>query len=1457
MKNKKLFPNQGKHEKRPKNELPSITRALIKTFGKTYAWGSFIKLFNDAAQFAGPAVMKGLIIFVRSQTSETPQPMFIGYLLAITMYVSVLIGGIAEGQYFQIVMTVGLQARGIMISKVFDHAMKLSSRGRKGRSQGKMVNLISSDAEVLAGTAQGLNTIWSAPLRIIVAVVLLYQELSWAALLGFSLLVISIPVQGRFVKYQSKYYKQTAKMTDQRLKHSQEAIASMNVIKMYAWQSSMGARINEARNNELKLLKSAKLLGAWNTVMISAVPITVTIVAFSTYALAIGDLTAEKAFTSIALFGVLRYPLIQLPQIITGLVGANVSLERLRDFLTADTVEQETETEKEEEEEEEEEEKKMTGAEGGTKKDEEVMISIDGNASFAWDVDSEDADMSNLNLNVKNGELLTVVGRTGSGKSSLLSVILNELSCLNTDNQKPITVVRGSIAYVPQESWIFNSTLRENILFGTPYNKIKYDNAVKVSCMESDFEQMAGKEEQEIYFFLKKNPDTNFSFFFLFSFFLSNIQMADGDMTEIGEKGVNLSGGQRQRVAIARAVYSDADIYLFDDPLSALDAKVARKIYDDCICDYLKKKTIILVTNRVEFVGNSDRVALMSNGKMSGIGTNSWMLENNKEFKHMMEGISDASTNDEEENEKQEEQKKKEKKEKEKKDKELSNKKKAATKDNDNDDKTTTAKKPKGQLIAKEHRDKGSIKWSVVSAYGRAMGGLYVLFGMLFLYMITEGVNVASTYWVSFWASDSFELGIGSSDYLGTYVGGYAGFSFAAIFLTLLSAYLQTYSSLAAAKSLHKNMIQSLLRAPMSFFHSTPLGRILNRFSKDQNDVDKTMEFAISLLIRGVVQLSSAFIVIGLATPYTLLAFVPVLFAFVYVQRYFQRTSRELKRMDAVSRSPVYAHFSECLNGLSSIRAYNKLQLMSNMNRIRLDNHLRINLASFSANRWLGIRMEVLGGFLIFASALFVVIGSAQIDPEQVGLQLSYAIRITGLLTLIVRILSLAENSFNSVERLREYTNVKSERSDESEFNQKPPSSWPDKGAIKFDNVVARYREDLDPVLTGLTFDVKKNEKIGIVGRTGAGKSSLFLTLFRIIERDEGMISIDGRDIDQMGLNDLRRSLAIIPQEPVLFSGTVRFNLDPFDEYDDSKLWFSLERVNLKQYVKSHGLGKSGLSMEVGEGGSNFSVGQRQLLCLARALLKGSKILVLDEATAAVDVETDNLIQTTIREAFVDCTTLTIAHRLNTIIDSDRVLVLDRGHVLEYDTPSVLLANKSSAFSDMVDETGKENASYLRAMANGEEVVLPSTISVHVASSVVGQGGDGEGEGATKGDGGGSSTNLRSRTASIGHLSRFDSTDQGSGGGGGGLENPNVLQVANNAIATLRDLVQIIGAGGTDEEKLRRDLENEGLEELSWLQLLHNQLVRLNIIIDNHTEELVQKQSIGEQDAAVLSGMLN
>ncbi|GLT68247.1 hypothetical protein SLA2020_404970 [Shorea laevis] len=471
-------------------------------------------------------------------------------------------------------------------------------------------------------------------------------------------------------------------------------------------------------------------------------------------------------------------------------------------------------------------------------------------------------------------------------------------------------------------------------------------------------------------------------------------------------------------------------------------------------------------------------------------------------------------------------------------------------------------------------------------------------------------------------------------------------------------------------------MLRSILRAPMVFFHTNPLGRIINRFAKDLGDIDRSVATSVNMFLGQVSQLLSTFILIGIVSTMSLWAIMPLLVLFYAAYLYYQSTSREVKRLDSISRSPVYAQFGEALNGLSTIRAYKAYDRMADINGKSVDNNIRFTLVNMSANRWLGIRLETLGGLMIWFIATFAVMQNGRAKNQQafastMGLLLSYALNITNLLTAVLRLAT----------------------------NRTPPG-WPLSGSIKFEDVVLRYRPELPPVLHGLSFTISPTDKVGIVGRTGAGKSSMLNALFRIVELERGRILIDDKDIAKFGLNDLRKVLGIIPQSPVLFSGSVRFNLDPFNEHTEADLWEALERAHLKDVIRRNYFG---LDAEVSEAGENFSVGQRQLLSLARALLRRSKILVLDEATAAVDVRTDALIQKTIREEFKSCTMLIIAHRLNTIIDCDRILLLDAGQVLEYNTPEELLSNEDSAFSKMVESTGAANAQYLRSLVLGGE----------------------------------------------------------------------------------------------------------------------------------------------------------
>ncbi|KAF8391004.1 hypothetical protein HHK36_023304 [Tetracentron sinense] len=613
--------------------------------------------------------------------------------------------------------------------------------------------------------------------------------------------------------------------------------------------------------------------------------------------------------------------------------------------------------------------------------------------------------------------------------------------------------------------------------------------------------------------------------------------------------------------------------------------------------------------------------------------------------------------------------------------------------------------------------------------YKNALGGLWVVMILFMCYVLTEVLRVLSSTWLSVWTDQSTSKSNGP----GFYNLIYALLSFGQVLVTLTNSYWLIISSLYAAKSLHDAMLNSILRAPMVFFHTNPIGRIINRFAKDLGDIDRNVAVFANMFLGQVFQLLSTFVLIGIVSTISLWAIMPLLILFYAAYLYYQSTAREVKRLDSITRSPVYAQFGEALNGLSTIRAYKAYDRMANINGKSMDNNIRYTLVNMSANRWLAIRLETLGGLMIWLTATFAVMQNERAENQvafasTLGLLLSYALNITNLLSVVLKHASMAENSLNAVERIGTYIELPSEAPAIIESNR-PAPGWPSSGSIKFENVLLRYRPELPPVLHGLSITISPSDKVGIVGRTGAGKSSMINALFRIVELERGRILIDDCDITKFGLMDLRKVLGIIPQAPVLFSGTVRFNLDPFTEHNDADLWEALERTHLKDVI---GRNSFGLDAEVSEAGENFSVGQRQLLSLARALLRRSKILVLDEATAAVDVRTDALIQKTIREEFKSCTMLIIAHRLNTVMDCDRILLLDAGRwenmkklsstftgsmqqiweqprefpmstiVLEFDAPEDLLLNEWSAFSKMVQSTGAANAQYLRSLVLGD-----------------------------------------------------------------------------------------------------------------------------------------------------------
>ncbi|XP_024982352.1 ABC transporter C family member 12-like isoform X2 [Cynara cardunculus var. scolymus] len=1209
-------------EEESQKPKPWLLFCLNNCVGGRFWFGGLFKVGNDLSQFVGPVILSYLL-----QSLQRGDPSWIGYIYGFSIFVGVSLGVLCEAQYFQNVARVGFRIRSILVAAVFRKSLRLTNEARKNVASGKITNMITTDANALQQVCNQLHGLWSAPFRIVLAMILLYQQLGVASLVGSLLLILMFPVQTMIVSNMRRLAKEGLQYTDRRVGLMSEILAAIETVKCYAWEQSFQSKVQNIRKDELLWLWKSQLLGALNNFILNSLPVLVAVISFAFFTMLGGDLTPARAFTSLSLFTVLRTPLNTLPNLITQAVNAYVSLQRLEELFLA-------------------EERILLPnppLELGL-----PAISIK-NGYFSWDSETSKTTLADINIDIPVGSLVAIVGGTGEGKTSLISAMLGELPPLKDAG----VTIRGTAAYVPQISWIFNATVRENILFGSKFEASRYWKAVAVTALEHDLDILPGR-----------------------------------DLTEIGERGVNISGGQKQRVSMARAVYSNSDVYIFDDPLSALDTHVGREVFENCIKEELRGKTRVLVTNQLHFLPQVDKIILVSEGMIKEEGTFEELSQNGFLFRKLMEKVgkmddhmdgSKGRTNPDHGSSKQ-----------------------CTDEVVDelvNDPSITTKRNRKSVLIRQEDRQTGIVSWKVLARYQDALGGLWVVLILVACYISTEVLRILSSTWLSYWTEQSSSTTRGP----GFYILIYALLSIGQVLVTFANSFWLISSSLRAAKRLHDTMLYSVLRAPTTFFQTNPLGRMINRFANDLGDIDRNVANLANNFLNQVWQLLSTFVLIGIVSIISLWAIMPLLLLFYTAYLYYQSTSREVKRLDSITRSPVYAQFGEALNGLSSIRAYKAYDRMATINGKSLDNNIRFTLINFSSNRWLTIRLETLGGIMIWFTATFAVMQSGRTHDQvafasTIGLLLSYSLNITNLMSNVLRQASRAENSFNAVERVGTYIDLPSEAPSIIESNR-PPPGWPSSGLVEFENVGFRYRPGLPPVLHGLSFTISPTEKVGIVGRTGAGKSTMINALFRMVELEKGRILIDNYDISSFGLTDLRKVLGIIPQSPVLFSGTVRFNLDPFNEHGDVDLWEALERSYLKNVIARNALG---LDAAVSEGGENFSVGQRQLLSLARALLWKSKILVLDEATAAVDVRTDDLIQKTIRKEFKSCTMLIIAHRLNTIIDCNRILVLENGQILEYDSPERLISHEG-AFFKMVQSTGAANAQYLQDMVLGRE----------------------------------------------------------------------------------------------------------------------------------------------------------
>ncbi|KAF9093229.1 hypothetical protein BGX29_010035 [Mortierella sp. GBA35] len=1220
-----------------KKNNPSLIKALSKAFGRPFYIAGIWKAANDILGFVQPVLLREMLRFVMSYKTDDPQPLYRGYTIATLMFICSLSQTTVLHQYFHLCFRTGMHIRAGLVTAIYQKSLRLSNSARQEFTVGEIVNHMSIDAQRVQDLVSYLHVVWSGLFQIGIALYLLFDTMSWAIFAGVAIMILTIPLNARLSVFMKNFQQQQMKNKDTRIKLMNEILNGIRVIKLYAWEGTFLQKVLTVRNDhELATMKKIGYLSAVQSFTWACTPFLVSLATFSVYALVLKKpMTTDIVFPSISLFNLLQFPLAMFPSVISSSVEAYVALGRVYKFLTSAEVDPNAIIV--------EDRRRQSSSQDASDKY-SLLVS---DASYSWYKDAEPV-IKNINIARVSGEVR----------------------------------VRGSVAFVPQQAWIMNDTLRANILFGNRYDPHYYQKTIEACCLQQDFDMLLG-----------------------------------GDMTEIGERGINLSGGQKARISLARAVYARADIYLFDDPLSAVDAHVGRTIFDKVVGPkgMLAGKTRVFVTHQIQYLSQSPQIMMLRDGRVVEQGNFQELMQKKadvyqlvSEFGrdadqsamalleddsaslveqdiHLEEDVVERDAFPAEETPL------------------LSSTPRSARRDSIRSATSvrtlrrpsvasaisrTAAKAPEPKnsaIMSEEQMKQGSVSRSVYLAYAKACSYSAVIAYLLSM-VLSQSASISTSLWLTHWSSDNDSgKGVSSPMY---YIGVYAILGFSYSLLTVFQAIiLQVHCGIRSARVLHSDMLHSVLRSPMSFFDTTPMGRILNRFSKDQSTIDEVLPRSFSGYSRTLFQVISVLVVVTMSTPSFIIIILPFSFVYLWLQRYFLATSREIRRLDSVSRSPVFAHFQETLGGISTIRAYRQQKRFIDGNEHRLDQNLRAFYPGIAGNRWLAFRLECLSSIIIFGSAFLSVISLARhiaVDPGLVGLSLSYALSITQTLNWMVRQYTEIESNIVSVERLKEYVELKPE-APEIIHDHRPPQEWPAEGRVDFVDYETRYRPGLELVLRGVNCSIRSHEKIGICGRTGAGKSSLTLSLFRIIESVKGQIFVDGIDISTLGLYDVRSRFSIIPQDPVLFAGTIRFNLDPSGTKSDLELWQALEDSYLKEYVSTL---EGGLNAVVLEQGDNFSVGQRQLICLARALLRKTSLLVLDEATAAIDLETDALVQAIIRQKFADCTILTIAHRINTVMDSDRIMVLDQGRVAEFDSPAKLLADPSSIFYSLAKESG-------------------------------------------------------------------------------------------------------------------------------------------------------------------------
>ncbi|XP_032282973.1 ATP-binding cassette sub-family C member 8 isoform X7 [Phoca vitulina] len=1269
------FDTQAQKDLQSTQGARAIWQALCHAFGRRLVLSSTFRILADLLGFAGPLCIFGIVDHLGKENRVSqPKKQFLGvyfvssqeflanaYVLAVLLFLALLLQRTFLQASYYVAIETGINLRGAIQTKIYNKIMHLST---SNLSMGEMTaaqicNLVAIDTNQLMWFFFLCPNLWAMPGQIIVGVILLYYILGVSALIGAAVIILLAPVQYFVATKLSQAQRSTLEYSNERLKQTNEMLRGIKLLKLYAWENIFCTRVERTRRKEMTSLRAFAVYTSISIFMNTAIPIAAVLITFVGHVSFFkgADFSPSVAFASLSLFHILVTPLFLLSSVVRSTVKALVSVQKLSEFLSSAEIREEQCAPRE------------PAPQGQTSKYQTVIIG----GFFTWTPDGIPT-LSNITIRIPRGQLTMIVGQVGCGKSSLLLATLGEMQKISgavfwnsslpdetgedpSSEREPVADSdvrkRGPVAYASQKPWLLNATVEENITFESPFNKQRYKMVIEACSLQPDIDILP-----------------------------------HGDQTQIGERGINLSGGQRQRISVARALYQHTNVVFLDDPFSALDVHLSDHLMQAGILELLQddKRTVVLVTHKLQYLPHADWIIAMKDGTIQREGT---LKDFQRSECQLFEHWKTLMNRQDQELEKETVMERKATEPSQGLRRAMSSRD-GLLQDEEEEEEEAAESEEEDNLSSVLHQ-RAKIPWRACAKY-LSSAGILLLSLLVFSQLLKHMVLVAIDYWLAKWtdsaltpspAARNCSLSQECTLDQTVYAMVFTVLCSLGIVLCLVTSVTVEWTGLKVAKRLHRSLLNRIILAPMRFFETTPLGSILNRFSADCNTIDQHIPSTLECLSRSTLLCVSALAVISYVTPVFLVALLPLAVVCYFIQKYFRVASRDLQQLDDTTQLPLLSHFAETVEGLTTIRAFRYEARFQQKLLEYTDSNNIASLFLTAANRWLEVRMEYIGACVVLIAAVTSIANSLhrELSAGLVGLGLTYALMVSNYLNWMVRNLADMEIQLGAVKRIHGLLKTEAESYEGLLAPSLIPTNWPDQGKIQIQNLSVRYDSSLKPVLKHVNALISPGQKIGICGRTGSGKSSFSLAFFRMVDMFEGRIIIDGIDIAKLPLHTLRSRLSIILQDPVLFSGTIRFNLDPEKKCSDSTLWEALEIAQLKLVVKAL---PGGLDAIITEGGENFSQGQRQLFCLARAFVRKTSIFIMDEATASIDMATENILQKVVMTAFADRTVVTIAHRVHTILSADLVIVLKRGAILEFDKPEKLLGQKDSVFASFV-----------------------------------------------------------------------------------------------------------------------------------------------------------------------------